>query len=122
MIRKKWLKIALAVFVFLAVGTAGTFIEKFVRDRFVVETVTDKAEIDDASAGVSGVREDGRININTAPSEELVMLDGIGEKIAKRIIDYRTEHGDFATVEELMLVSGISEKTLETIRDKICAE
>lgn len=122
MITKKWLKIALAVFVFLAVGTAGTVMEKFERDRFVVETVTDKAEIEDALADVSGIGEDGRININTAPKDELVMLDGIGEKIAQRIIDYRTEHGDFAVIEELSLVSGISDKTIERIRDKICVK
>lgn len=122
MIKKRWLKIVLAVLVFFAVGTAGTVIEKFERDRFVVETVTDKAEIENAAADISGIREDGRININTAPADELVMLDGIGEKIAERIIEYRTEHGDFEVVEELTLVSGISEKTLERIKDKICVE
>lgn len=122
MITKKWLKIALAVFVFLAVGTAGTVMEKFERDRFIVETVTDKAEIDGVLADVSGIGEDGRININTAPADELVMLDGIGEKIAQRIIDYRTENGDFDVIEELSLVSGISDKTIERIRDKICVK
>lgn len=122
MIKKKWLKIALAVFVFLAVGTAGTFIEHFEQDRFVIETVTDKAEVENASADVSGVTEDGRININAAPADELIMLDGIGEKLAQRIIDYRTEHGDFGVIEEIALVSGISDKTVERLRDKICVK
>ncbi len=122
MITKKWLKIAIAVLVFVAVGTAGTVIERFERDRFVVEIVTDKAETNGAGAAVSGIREDGKININTAPAEELVMLDGIGEKLAQRIIDYRNENGNFEAVEELALVSGISGKTVENIRDKICVE
>lgn len=122
MIKKKWLKIALAVFVFVAAGLSGTVIEKFERDRFVVETVTDKAEINSAQADVSGVRADGKININTARKEELVRLSGIGEKIAQRIIDYRDEHGEFTAVEELMLVKGIGSNTLDEIRDKICVE
>lgn len=122
MIKKRWLKIALAVIVFVAIASAGTVIEKFERDRFVVETVTDKAEIDGAQANSSGVRADGRININTAPAEELVMLDGIGEKLAQRIIDYRTENGSFSVIEELALVKGISSKTVDRIRDKICVD
>lgn len=122
MIKKKWLKIALAVFVFIAVGTAGTFIERFEQDRFVIETVTDKAEVENVSADVSGITEDGRININAAPADELIMLDGIGEKLAQRIIDYRSEHGDFGVIEELALVSGISDKTVERLRDKICVK
>lgn len=122
MITKKWLKIALAVILFIVIGGAGTVIEKFERDRFIVETVTDKAEVNQAVASESGITADGRININTAPAEELVMLDGIGEKLAQRIIDYRTENGNFEVVEELSLVSGISSKTVENIRDKICVK
>lgn len=122
MIKKRWLKITLAAILFIAIASAGTVIEKFERDRFVVETVTDKAEIDGAQANVSGVRADGRININTAPAEELIMLDGIGEKLAERIIEYRTENGSFDVIEELALVKGISSKTVDRIRDKICVD
>lgn len=120
MIKKKSLKIILAVILFVLIGSFGMVLEKFERDSFVVETVTQDESV--SSAAESGITEDGRININTAPKEELVLLDGIGEKLAERIIKYRTENGDFSVIEELSLVSGISEKTVENIRDKICAE
>ena len=51
---------------------------------------------------------DGKININTATSEMLCMLPGIGETLAKRIIDYRTKHGLFENIEDLKLIKGIS--------------
>ena len=56
------------------------------------------------------------ININTATANELMTLDGIGEVIAQRIVDYRTENGDFQSIEELMDVSGIGEKKFEAIK------
>lgn len=56
------------------------------------------------------------ININTATVEQLITLDGIGEKIAKRIIDYRTENGAFTNIDELMNVSGIGEKKFNAIK------
>ena len=62
---------------------------------------------------------DQLININTASALELATLPGIGDVIAQRIVDYRTEHGAFKTVGELTEVEGIGEKRLETLLDII---
>lgn len=59
------------------------------------------------------------VDLNTAEAEELATLPGIGEGLAKRIVDYRTEHGPFEGPEGLMEVSGIGEKKLEELRDYI---
>src|SRR5512136_1226764 len=60
-----------------------------------------------------------RININTAPASELETLPRIGPKVAQRIIDFRTKNGNFKKVEEIMKVQGIGEKIYEEIKDLI---
>ncbi len=60
------------------------------------------------------------ININTADSEELIRLPGIGELRARCIIAYRSKNGDFKSIEEIMLVSGIKNGIFSKIKDKIC--
>lgn len=62
---------------------------------------------------------DGKIDINTATLQQLQLLPGIGETMAQRILDYRTEHGNFKTIEELMNVNGIGEKKFEELRDYV---
>lgn len=57
------------------------------------------------------------VNINTAGKEALMLLPGIGEILAQRILDYRAAHGAFSSVEDLNNVEGIGEKTLEGLRD-----
>ncbi len=62
------------------------------------------------------------LNINTASAEELQTLPNIGERMAERIIDYRTEHGDFASVDALQDVKGIGPKTIEKLRPFVDAK
>ncbi len=56
-----------------------------------------------------------KININTATVRELMRLDGIGEQLARAIVEYRSENGDFVSINEIKEVSGISEKLFESI-------
>jgi competence protein ComEA len=60
-----------------------------------------------------------KIDINRAEPWLLEALPGIGEVLAQRIVDYRSENGPFNRIEELLRVSGIGEETLERIRDYI---
>lgn len=60
-----------------------------------------------------------RLNINTATVEQLTQLPQIGEVIAQRIVDYRTQHGPFSAVSELLNVEGIGQSRYEAIRDYI---
>ena len=58
----------------------------------------------------------GLININHAPESDLVRLRGIGPTLARRIVEYRQQHGPFRTVEELVLVRGIGAAKINGLR------
>lgn len=57
------------------------------------------------------------VALNTATAAELEALPKIGPALAQRIVDYRTAHGPFATLDDLLAVSGIGPATLDAIRD-----
>jgi competence protein ComEA len=63
--------------------------------------------------------DDAPVDINRADAQQLASLPGVGESIAKRIIEFREEHGPFRRVEDLMKVKGIGEKSLEKIRPHV---
>lgn len=64
----------------------------------------------------------GKININTASLAELDALPGIGASIGQRIIDYRTQNGDFKKIEDLKKVRGIGDALFEQIKDLIVVQ
>lgn len=61
----------------------------------------------------------GAVSLATATLEELQTLDGIGPGLAQKIIDHRTQHGGFRSVDELAEVPGIGEKRLESLRAQL---
>lgn len=62
------------------------------------------------------------ININTASAKELMVLEGIGEKLSLRIIEFRESNGSFEKIEDIMKVSGIGEKKFSKIKEHICVQ
>lgn len=71
------------------------------------------------AAGGGGAVAGGLINVNTATATELETLPGVGEVLAQRIIDHRTENGPFTSVDQLVDVSGIGDAILGSIRELV---
>lgn len=59
------------------------------------------------------------LNLNTATAAQFEELPGVGPVLAQRIVDWRTEHGRFASVDELGEVSGIGEKIFTQLQSRV---
>lgn len=68
---------------------------------------------------VGGGASPGKLDLNSATLEQLDTLAGVGEVTAKRIIDWRTQHGGFTSVEQLQDVDGIGQAKLSRLRDQV---
>lgn len=64
-------------------------------------------------------KEEKLVNINTAETEELTSLSGIGEAKALAVLSYRRENGSFSSIEDIKNVPGIGEGIFEKIKDYI---
>lgn len=63
------------------------------------------------------------VNINTASASMLATtIKGVGPKLATAIVQYRTEHGPFQTVDDLQKVKGVGAKTIEKNREKLSVD
>ncbi|MGS2641625.1 helix-hairpin-helix domain-containing protein [Streptosporangium sp. LJ11] len=58
------------------------------------------------------------VDLNTATPEQLEELPGVGEVLARRIVEYRDAHGGFRSVEQLRDVSGIGDRKYAEMRDR----
>ena len=67
------------------------------------------------SAAPSGAPAGDLVNLNTADQAALETLPGVGPVTAAAILEWRSEHGSFSSVDELLEVSGIGDATLAEI-------
>ncbi|MEU9316990.1 ComEA family DNA-binding protein [Streptomyces sp. NPDC048295] len=58
----------------------------------------------------------GPVSLNTATPEQLDTLPGVGPVLAQHIVDYRTQHGGFRSVDELREVNGIGDRRFADLR------
>ena len=65
---------------------------------------------------------DDAIDLNTADAGELEKIKGIGPALASRIVEYRRQNGDFASVDDIKNVRGIGVALFEKIKSKIKVE
>ena len=56
------------------------------------------------------------LDLNSATPDQLQTLPGIGAAMAQRIVDYRSIHGPFSSVEDLQIVQGFGKRRLEQVR------
>ena len=56
------------------------------------------------------------VNINTANSEELQQVPGIGPATASKILQMRKSYGAFKSVDDLLAIRGLGEKRLDKMR------
>lgn len=75
-------------------------------------TAASAAEGKDAKEGKKGTV----VNINAADAAQLALLPRVGPSVAQRIFEYRKKNGPFKSTDDLMLVQGIGEKTYELIK------
>ncbi|MFE2701763.1 helix-hairpin-helix domain-containing protein [Streptomyces mirabilis] len=65
---------------------------------------------------VSGAAPSAPVSLNTATVDQLDTLPGVGPVLAQHIIDYRTRHGGFRSVDELREVNGIGDRRFSDLQ------
>ncbi|WP_444685100.1 helix-hairpin-helix domain-containing protein [Alkalicoccus luteus] len=96
----------------LAVNLAAVLMDEM---SIHVPSQLDESMSEQAPADPAAEASGGTVSLNQADANMLQTLPGIGPAKSEAIIQYREEHGSFASLDQLTQVPGIGEKTLESI-------
>ncbi|MFE2070351.1 helix-hairpin-helix domain-containing protein [Streptomyces sp. NPDC059467] len=72
-----------------------------------------------AAGTATGAGPAAPLSLNTATVEQLDALPGVGPVLAQHIVDYRTQHVGFRSVDELRQVKGIGDRRFSDLRDLV---
>jgi competence protein ComEA len=88
--------------------------------QVLVPSRTVEAAMSPGAAAVGGAAPAASVvSLSSATVEELDELPGVGPITAQKIVDYRAEHGPFASVDDLDAVPGIGPTRIEQLRDLV---
>lgn len=105
-----------------------TIFYKYIQNRKIIKVETEKThqeelknqDIENKLEHYTGVaKEKNTISINTDELGDLIQLPSIGPSLAKRILDYRSAHGNFEHAEDILKVKGIAEIIYKNIKPYI---
>jgi len=120
---QNWKKIVLAMGTLMMAGMltmastpAGTAPQSGEQAQAASAKAPKKAKAPKASKADRLKAANKTINVNSASAEDLTALPRIGAKVAQRIVEYRTAHKGFKSVDELRNVKGVGPKLLEGIK------
>ena len=91
-------------------------VQVLVPSRAATEPGTPSSSGGGAAGGVAGA---AAVSLSSATVQELDELPGVGPITAQKIVDYRAEHGPFASVDDLDAVPGIGPTRIEQLRDLV---
>lgn len=69
-------------------------------------------------ASAASAEENG-LNVNTATQQELAAVPGLNADLAKAIVQYREEMGDFMSIDELSDVPGMDKEALDAAKQAL---
>ncbi|MGM0577714.1 MAG: ComEA family DNA-binding protein [Myxococcota bacterium] len=81
----------------------------------VLVAATPSAGAATSPGAITASGSEGVVNINTADTDQLMLLPGIGPSLAQRVVEYRT-HRRFKRAVELARVKGIGLKTVRKLK------
>ena len=120
--------------IFLIFCVHGTVLAQPEPDALNRDTVNVEDQIDRVLDGASSPSEtssrvaetlsrlaEDPLNVNRAPADELSAIPQLSPRIARRLVDYRTSHGEVSTLNTLLAIDGIDRSRLLTIRPFLVA-
>jgi competence protein ComEA len=72
-----------------------------------------------AAGSAGGAAPTAPVSLNSATPDQLDALPGVGPVLAQHILDYRTQHGGFRSVDELREVNGIGDRRFADLRNLV---